>query len=405
LHNGAAQAGLGASRRERLIVELALSIGWLIVVIWLIARAVGQRGLLLRLDPVVAPAPGGATVAVIVPARDEEANIGRCLQSLIQQTYPIAQTRIVVIDDQSRDRTREIVAALAQRYGRMELLRSPPLPPDWTGKSHACAIGAEAAAASDWLCFLDADVWAEPTMIASAIAYAGREALDLISLSPRQQLKSFAERLIMPCGFYLLAFCQDLRRVQSRDSAATTVTGQCMLIRRTAYETVGGHGAVHGAICEDLELGLLIKRLRGQVRLVDGSALLSTRMYSDASSLWLGISKNLVDMLQGEGRTLAIAAAALILAWASLLIPLFDAIGCAHDVPGACLALWSAALASGAAFGLHIAGAVHFRIPPWYGLLFPLGYTIGALIALDSIRRRRIGAISWKGRTYKSARS
>lgn len=386
-------------------MELALSIGWLVIVVWLIARALSQRGLLPRLEPVVAPAPDGASVAVIIPARDEAANIGRCVQSLLQQTYPVAQTRIVVIDDHSRDDTREIVAALAQKYGRVELMRTPPLPPDWTGKSHACAIGAEAVAAGDWLCFLDADVWAEPTMIASAVAYAGREDLDLISLSPRQQLESFAERLIMPCGFYLLACCQDLRRVQSRDSAATTITGQCMLIRRGAYQAVGGHGVVHGAICEDLELGLLIKRLRGQVRLVDGSSLLSTRMYTGVSSLWLGISKNLVDMLQGEGRTLGIAAAALILAWASWLIPLFDAIGCAHGVPGACLALWPAALASGAAFGLHIAGAIHFRTPPWYGLLFPCGYTIGALIALDSIRRRRTGAISWKGRTYKSARS
>lgn len=393
----------GAS--QRCIVELALSILWFAIVIWLIARALGQRGLLDALEPVTPPTSEVPEVAVIVPVRDEEANVAGCLQSLIQQTYPAPQIRILVIDDQSCDHTYKIVAALAEKYERIELTRSPPLPPGWTGKSHACAIGARLASGSAWLCFLDADVRAEPEMLASAVVYASREDLDLLSLSPRQEFKTFAERLIMPCGFYLLAFCQNLRRLQAQDCASTVVTGQCMLIRRCAYDAVGGHGAVRGAICEDLELGLLVKRLRGQVRLVEGRRLLSTRMYTDAAALWIGISKNLVDMLQGARRTLIIAAAAPILAWAAFLIPLFDATSCAHNVQGACLALWPASLASAAALGLHIAGAAHFGIPVWYGLLFPFGYTAGSLIAIDSVRRRWVGAIQWKGRTYTRANS
>lgn len=385
-------------------MELALSILWFAIVVWLIARAVGQRGLLNTLEPVAPPA-SVSDVAVIVPVRDEEANIARCLQSLADQTYATPRTRILVIDDQSRDRTREIVAAFVEKYAQMALTRSPSLPLGWTGKSHACAIGAQLAGGSEWLCFLDADVRAEPEMLASAVTYAVSEDLDLLSLSPRQEFETFAERLIMPCGFYLLAFCQDLRRLQAQDCASTVVTGQCMLIRRSAYEAVGGHGAVRRAICEDLELGLLVKRLRGQVRLVEGRRLLSTRMYTDASALWIGISKNLVEMLQGARRTLAIAAVAPILAWATFLIPLFDAVGCAHSVQGACLALWPASFASAAALGLHIAGAAHFGIPVWYGLLFPFGYTAGSLIAVDSVRRRWVGAVQWKGRTYTRARS
>ncbi len=382
------------------LVELALSIVWFGIVAWLIGRALNQRGLLPCLEPVIAPAPDGADVAVIIPARDEEANIGRCLQSLIQQTYPTAQTRIVMIDDQSRDRTFAIAAALAQRCKRLTVLRSQRLPPHWTGKSHACWLGAQAAPASEWLCFLDADVWAEPALLASAIAHARSADLDLVSIVPRQELKSFAERLIMPCGFYLLAFCQDLRRVQSRDAADVTATGQCMLVRRVAYDAIGGHAAVRAAICEDLELALRIKRWRKRVQLVDGSRLVSTRMYRDWPELWIGLSKNLVDMLHGPQRTLLIAMAAVVLAWAAYLIPLADAAGCAAATPGGCLALWPGALASAAAVGLHVAGAGYFGIPLWYGLLFPLGYTGGALIALDSVRRRRLGRVRWKGRTY-----
>jgi chlorobactene glucosyltransferase len=385
-------------------VDLILSCIWLAIVVWLIARAFNQRGLLVAVTPTAPPpADSAPAVAVIVPARNEEANIERCLQSLMTQTYPASRLRIVMIDDQSADATVAIADALARRDPRLKIQRSPPLPPRWVGKSHACWIGARAIAAEDapeWLCFIDADVWAEPELIAAAVAAASAENLDLLSLTPRQQLRSFAERLVMPCGLYLLAFTQDLRVVQSPDSKETTATGQFMLVRRAAYEAAGGHAAVCGAICEDLVLARLLKRSGCAVLLMDGNRLLSTRMYTGWSSLWVGISKNLSEMLGGPRRTAAIAAAAVVLASAAWLIPVADGIGCAHDVPLACTALIPGLLGSAAAFGLHIAGTGYFGIPVWYGLLFPIGYSVGACMAIDSIRRRWRGRVSWKGRTY-----
>ena len=93
------------------------------------------------------------------------------------------------------------------------------------------------------------------------------------------------------------------------------------------------------------------------------------------------------------GRTLA-------LAWAAVLVPLMDAAACRDGVPRACEALALALPASAAAFGLHLAGTRFFHIPFWYGLIFPLGYTVGALIAIDSVRRRLSGRVTWKGRSY-----
>jgi chlorobactene glucosyltransferase len=383
-------------------LDLLLSSIWLVAVIWLIARAFQQHGLLQSLKPVEPPPVArAAKVAVIVPARDEAANIKRCLRSLTAQTYPAPRLRIVVIDDHSRDGTFAIASALAQTCPQLTVLRSPPLPPHWVGKSHACWIGARAAEENtDWLCFVDADVWAEPALIASAIAAANAEALDLLSLAPRQELQSFAERLVMPCGLYLLAFCQDLRTVQARNSSEVTATGQFMLVRRAYYEAIGGHAAVRGAICEDLMLARLLKRSGGHAILQDGRRVLSTRMYRGWSTLWIGIAKNLSEMLGGPPRTMAIAAAAVVLAWAAWLIPLRDALDCAQGSTGGCVGLIPAALGFAAALGLHIAGAFYFGIPPWYGLLFPLGYSAGALIAIDSVRRRLSGRVSWKGRTY-----
>lgn len=398
----ASEAALSLARQGTIVDFFLLSCTWLAIVLWLIARAVNQRGLLKALNPALPPPPDRAPrVGVVIPARDEEANIGRCLQSVVRQTYPASRLHLVVVDDHSADSTVAIAAAVAQEYPQVTVLRSPPLPPHWVGKSHACSIGARAIDADTaWLCFIDADVWAEPELIASAVAAANAANLDLLSLAPRQELRSFAERLIMPCGLYLLAFCQDLRVLQSRASDEATATGQFMLVRREAYEAVGGHAAVRGAICEDLMLARLIKRSGRNVILQDGRRLLSTRMYTGWSTLWIGISKNLSEMLGGPAKTVVTALIAVALAWAAVLIPLADAVACAHDSPAACWALAPGALGSAVAFGLHIAGASYFRIPPWYGPLFPFGYSAGAAIAIDSVRRRLRGRVAWKGRTY-----
>jgi chlorobactene glucosyltransferase len=384
------------------IVELFLSFIWLAVVTWLITRAFNQRGLLQTLQPARPPPSDRAPeVAVIVPARDEAANIGRCLQSLMEQSYPSPHLRIVVVDDHSSDATLEIASLFAGRHPQLRVLRCPPLPACWVGKAHACWIGAQAAGAeTQWLCFIDADVWGEPDLLASAVAAVTAERLDLLSLAPRQQLGSFAERLVMPCGLYLLAFYQDLRVMQARDGPEATATGQFILVRRSFYDAIGGHAAVHGAICEDLMLARLLKRAGGYALLQDGHRLLSTRMYSGWSTLWIGISKNLSDMLGGPAQTIAVALAAVVLAWAGLLIPLADAVSCACHNQIACVALIPAVLGSAAAFGLHVAGASYFSVPLWYGLLFPLGYSVGAAMAIDSVRRRLSGHVSWKGRTY-----
>ncbi len=383
-------------------VDLICSSLWLAVVIWLILRAVGQRGLLPRLSMAAAPIANAAPhVTVIVPARDEAGNIGRCLRSLLAQDYPAARVSLLVIDDHSADDTAAIVRAIAARHSQVSLLSCPPLPPRWTGKSHACWIGARTAVPqSEWLCFMDADVWGKPALLSSAIHAASTQHIDLLSLAPRQELRSFAERLMLPCGLILLSFLQDLREVQGRDGSAVTATGQFMLIRRDAYEAVGGHAAVSNVICEDLEFARLLKRSGRSVLLMGGDDVIATRMYTGWRTLWPGFAKNLVDTLGGRRVTLSFTPLAVLLAWAAVAMPIIDAFACRQGAPSAWTALVVALLGSAAAFGLHIAATYYFRIPFWYGLLFPLGYTIGAAIAFDSVRRRLTGRVIWKGRMY-----
>ncbi|HZD90068.1 MAG TPA: glycosyltransferase, partial [Pseudolabrys sp.] len=289
----------------------------------------------------------------------------------------------------------------AQVDPRISLISAPPLPPRWLGKVNACCAGAAAVPGHvDWLCFIDADMRAEPLLIASTVEAARTERLDLLSLAPRHQLLSFAERLILPCGHYLLSFTRDLARAQAPDSDDVTATGQFMLLRRAAYDAVGGHAAVCTDICEDLELARRFKQRGHHVLLEDGGKLLSTRMYTGWDTLWPGIAKNLVDMLGGALPTVLTAVAAVALAWAAIALPVIAMVGAALGSTAAAIAIVPASLGALAAFALHLAGTRHFRIPLWYGLLFPLGYTAGAALALDSLRWRLFGRVHWKGRVY-----
>src|SRR5499427_1690325 len=344
---------------------LVLSSLFLAAVVWLIARAVRENGALVRVRP--APAAVGSTLpslTVVVPARDESANIGACLRSLLVQQYPTERLRIVVVDDDSQDDTAAIVAAMAAADSRITLLAAPPLPPGWKGKAHACWYAVQAVPAdTDWLCFLDADMRAHPLALASAVQLAQAGGLDLLSLAPRHELGSVAERLIIPCGLYILGFSKDQARIQAPESEEALCTGQFMLVRRSAYQRVGGYAQVRDSICEDLDFALLLKRNGLKVRLEDGSAVLVTRMYTGWATLWPGFAKNLVDMLGGAPRTLLISGSAVVLSWSAVVLPLLDAAACHNGAHGACIALVPALLGSAAAFGLHLAGALHFGIP------------------------------------------
>ncbi len=381
------------------MIALAVSMLWLACAVWLILRAWRQRNVLPLLEPCADTGTGLPKVCVVVPARDEADNIANCVGSLlVQQSVDLA---IVVVDDGSSDGTGEIVAALAAHHPQIRLLAAPVLRPGWSGRTHACDAGLSAVPPdADWLCFMDADVVAHPATVASAVAAASERHLDLLSLMPKQKLVSFAERLMMPCGMYFLAFSEDVAGSQAPDSDKVSATGQFMLFRRRSYEAAGGHAAVRDRICEDSAIALLVKRKGMRVFMLDGSKLLTTRMYTGWATLWPGFAKNLAEMMGGPVRTVTATLVSLVLAWAAMAVPVLDALGCADGVQMACIALAPALIGTAMALGLHIAGARHFAIPWWYGLLFPLGYTIGFALAVDSVRRTLTHRVRWKGRIY-----
>jgi cellulose synthase/poly-beta-1,6-N-acetylglucosamine synthase-like glycosyltransferase len=227
---------------------------------------------------------GAVEVSVIVPARNEAANLATCLRSLAGQRG--ATYEVIVVDDHSTDGTREIARGFP-----VKIIEADPLPDRWSGKCNACWTGAKVATGK-WLLFTDADTRHTAASIASGLREAEQYDAALLSYSPKQEVHSFAERALMPVIFAELAASFRPKDVSDPASPAAAANGQYLLIRRDAYDAAGGHAAVARAILEDVELARRIKRAgyRLQFRLSD---VLSTRMYRTFPEMWEGWTKNL----------------------------------------------------------------------------------------------------------------
>jgi glycosyltransferase involved in cell wall biosynthesis len=225
-------------------------------------------------------------VSIIVPARNEEDSLGDCLKSLIAQTGVAFE--IIVVDDGSTDRTREI----AQKFARVRVISAGTVHEGWTGKTNAVVAGAKVARAA-WLLFTDADTVHLPGSLARALAEAKKEQADLLSYSPEQAVDTFAERAVMPLVFAELAAQYPPHKVRDQSSVIVAANGQYILVRRAAYDAVGGHAAVATDILEDVALARLFRNAGLKVYFRYGKDAVRTRMYRNWTQLREGWTKNL----------------------------------------------------------------------------------------------------------------
>ncbi len=225
-------------------------------------------------------------VSIIVPARNEEASLGACLASLTAQTGVAFE--IIVVDDGSADRTREI----AQTFARLRVISPEPLRANWTGKNNALVAGAKEAHAK-WLLFTDADTVHQLGSLARALEEAKNEPADLLSYSPRQVVVTFSERAVMPVIFAELAAQYPPHRVREKNSGMAAANGQYILVRRAAYDAVGGHVAVATEILEDVALARLFRNAGLRIFFRYGGDAVRTRMYRNWQQLREGWTRNL----------------------------------------------------------------------------------------------------------------
>jgi glycosyltransferase involved in cell wall biosynthesis len=303
---------------------------------------------------------------VVVPARNEEAVVARVVKSLPHDT-------VIVVDDHSEDGTAE-----AARQAGAGVLPAPDLASQSMGKSNACAAGARVLR-SRWVLFADADTWFEEGFLDSAVACAEANQLSFLSVYLRPEFETFAENVLVPCAVALY-----FAGVAPRGDATEIVNGQCILVRREAYDFVGGHSAVITSMIDDVKLAALANRHRLKFAIARASRLGHVRFHPDG--LWSGFERNAYRFVMVRpwiGLTI-LATACLAALWLPVLIWL------------ALVRYWTVVVA----FALlpSVVLGVWYR-NPLRALLAPLGiYGMFFIIVNGFIAALTGRQLEWKGR-------
>jgi chlorobactene glucosyltransferase len=255
----------------------------------LISLAMGRARMgKLRRPPLDVPSPS-PHVTALIPAKDEGPNIARCLDSVLAQDYP--HLRVIAIDDRSGDDTGRIMDEYAARLNsrvRALHIAHGSLPPGWLGKCHALYV-AEKNVEDPWIWFVDSDVALAPDALRATLALAEHRHYDAVSILTRLECHGFWERLILPLAaaawsiLHVVSLTNDDNR---KDHALAN--GQFLLVRRRAYEAVGGHEAVRDRITEDVELMRLLKANDFRTRLFMGRDFATTRMHTSLNQMFHG---------------------------------------------------------------------------------------------------------------------
>ncbi len=342
-------------------------------------------------------------VSLLIPARNEARNIGRCLDGALRQSYHPCE--VIVVDDGSTDATPEIVRRYAAANSHLHVIAGQPLPPGWAGKCHACQQ-ASSEARGDWLLFLDADTVPQPELVAAMVAHAERHEFDLLTLFPFLELGTFWERVILPPFQNLIQAVFPFARVNAPDVRPEEVlaNGQCILVRRAAYEAIGGHAAVYDAVLDDVLLAQTVRRAGFRTGAVVGLDYLRVRMYTNGREVVEGLTKNAVAGFHSGGVRSLLAGGRL---FSLAILPLgMVGVGAALVVLRGDTLAWAILSHGVVLLGVewYWWGSVLHRLyalPRRYALLWQFGLISYGMIALRSLWSIRSGrGVVWKGRRY-----
>jgi glycosyltransferase involved in cell wall biosynthesis len=330
------------------------------------------------------PAPAQEpAVSVIIPARNEEANLRPCLESLVSQEGIAFET--IVVDDGSTDATR----AIAQAFPSVRVIESGPLPPGWTGKNNAVTAGARQARGK-WLLFTDADTVHKPGSLAAAVKEAEEYDVDLLSYSPEQEVHGFWERAVMPVIFADLAREYPPSAISENSSKVAAANGQYLLISRAAYDKIGGHAAVAQSLLEDVALARAVRRASLRIRFRYAPEAVRTRMYRSFEQLREGWTKNLSLLFPATVPLAVIRAVEFLITMACLTIGLASS---AHGV-----SVYTILYLFVPYMTYRRIATAHFS---WSStLLGILGLPVFSYLLVRSKLHHASGDVSWKGRIY-----
>ena len=338
----------------------------------------------LCLYRVPAPAAARPAVSVLIPARNEEANIGPATAAILASEG--VELELIVLDDASTDRTRAILEAIPDP--RLTVAAAPALPPGWSGKQHACAALAKLAQ-HELMVFVDADVRLAPDALVRMAGFMERHQVGLASGFPRQVTRTWSEQLLIPLiHFLLLGFLPMAAMMRSASPGLGAGCGQLFIARRDAYEAAGGHGAIRTSLHDGIKLPRAFRRAGSLTGLFDASPFATCRMYATAAQVWEGLTKNATEGMARPGP-----------------LPVWTVILAGGQVVPLPLLVWEpswpAGLALACGVGLRLVLAVRFRQPWLSAVLHPFGVVALLVVQWSAlIRAARGRPATWRGRAY-----
>ncbi len=351
---------------------------------------------LVRVDEVRGALPDSPFISVCVPARNEERGIRTCLTSLLQQNYP--HFEVIAINDHSTDTTGEIMQSLSEEFSNLHTFEGQTLPSGWLGKPFAL-YQAVSQAKGDYLIFTDADPVFQPHALTTAVHTMTTRNLDLLTLMPGTEFGSFWERAVQPVIFGFIAALSRFKKINSPDHTTAMGFGAFIMVKREAYDRIGGHEGVKHEVLEDVMLAKRAKKAGYKLLAADAKSIFSIRMYHSLQEIWTGWRKNIfIAMKKSILRTvyhICVVLGFLVTPYLVLLWNILEGTGI----------LWTGVAL--VALLMVLTASIHLcdelRLQRWNAFLFPLGAFVMSAIMVNSMLQVLIKKeTEWRGRKYST---
>lgn len=338
-------------------------------------------------------------VSIILPARNEEEFIGKCLDSLILQDYE--NYEIIVIDDSSDDTTGKIISEYAKKDSKIIAVSARPKPEGWMGKNWACIEGYRKST-GELLLFTDADTNHSKNVISLAVSHLMSFDLDALSVIPKMQTFDFWTRITLPMISTFLHTRFSALNVNNPSKKTGYFFGSFFILKKKTYEEVGTHEGVKQEIIEDGALGEKVKESGYKIKMVRGEHLIEAVWARDKSTLWNALKRLMIPLYLQSGK-IAIGIFFVVLFLLFIPFPVFAAsISLPIETTSAKILCVTAAIASILIYiGAIVEAKVGFELKFVHALFAPLGSLVVVLGFLSGLlQAKNTSSVTWRGRVY-----
>ena len=371
-----------------------LTIFQLVLILFIVAYLSYNMIYLIRVSPLKETLAHYPYISICIPARNEERDIKKCVESLLNQDYP--NFEIIVVDDNSSDSTAKIVCSMAEEYSNLKVFAGAQLESGWAGKPYALHQAYQKSN-GQYLLFTDADLIYKSNALKAVMHTMVYKELDLLTLMPAAIFGSFWERAVQPVIFGFIASLTNFQKVNNAGHQSAMGFGAFLLFKKESYQKIGGHLSVANEILEDIMIAKKAKFNGLSILVADGKHLFSIRMYHSMKEIWVGWRKNIFLAMK---KSVLRAFYYMVMVLCFLLTPYIVVMcnlwmGTGNLWLG--ISLLGPALSLAAGLGLcHELGLERKNV-----FLFPLGAIVMVVIMFNSmVQTLLLERTEWRGRTY-----